>query len=46
MREGAIADLPRKFVADHLYVDLLAHAEPNRTNEILVDPWLQLAHPK
>lgn len=36
---------PRKLVADHLHVDLLAHLEPEVADEVLVDPGLKLTHP-
>jgi hypothetical protein len=37
--------LPRKFVADHLDVDLVAHTEPDGAHEVLINPRLKLAHP-
>jgi len=37
--------LPRKLVADHLDVDLIAHAEPDSAHEVLVNPRLKLTHP-
>jgi hypothetical protein len=39
-------DLPREFVANHLDVDLVSHAEPHAAHEVLIDPWLKLTHPK
>ena len=44
-RRPEIAHLPRKFVADHLDVNLLAHIVPDRAHEIFVDPWLEFTHP-
>ena len=44
-RRPEIADLPRKFVADHLDVNLLTHVVPDRAHEVLVDPRLELTHP-
>jgi hypothetical protein len=38
--------LPRKLVTDHLDADLLTHLEPKVTDEVLVDPRLQFAHPE
>jgi hypothetical protein len=38
--------LPREFVTDHFDVDGLAHAKPNRANEVLINPRLQFAHPE
>lgn len=37
--------LPRELVADHFYVDLLTHIDPNASNKILVYPRLKLTHP-
>jgi hypothetical protein len=37
--------LPSELVADHLDIDLLAHAVPQAADEVLVNPWLELAHP-
>lgn len=34
-----------ELVADHLDIDLVAHAEPDAADEVLVDPRLKLAHP-
>lgn len=41
----AVAGVARKLVTDHLDVDLLAHAEPDAANEVLINPWLKLTHP-
>lgn len=37
--------LPGELVPNHLDVDLVAHAEPHTAHEVLVDPWLEFAHP-
>ncbi len=37
--------VPRKLVTNHLDADLLSHAEPDALHEVLVHPWLELAHP-
>ena len=37
--------VPRKFVADHLYANVLAHVEPDRLDKVLIDPRLKFAHP-
>lgn len=37
--------LPRESIADHLDVDLEAHAVPELTNEVLINPRFQFAHP-
>ena len=37
---------PSELVANHLDVDLLAHAIPQASNEVFVDPRLEFAHPK
>jgi hypothetical protein len=37
--------LPRELVADHLDVDGLTHVVPDASDEVLVDPRLELAHP-
>jgi hypothetical protein len=43
---AAIAnDVPSELVADHLDIDLLAHAEPEASDEVFIDPRLELAHP-
>lgn len=41
----SVSNLPRELVADHLDIDGLSHAEPDGTDEVLVNPWLQFAHP-
>lgn len=41
-----IGYLPRELVTDHLHVDLLAHLEPQVTDEVLVNPGLEFTHPK
>lgn len=38
-------DVPGELVANHLDVDLLAHAEPEAADEALVNPRLELTHP-
>jgi hypothetical protein len=38
--------VPSEFVPDHLHVDLLAHAIPQASDEILVNPRLEFTHPK
>ena len=40
-----VLHLPRKLVADHLDINLITHAEPDGAHEVLVNPWLKLAHP-
>lgn len=40
-----IGYLPRELVTDHLHVDLLAHLEPQVTDEVLVNPRLEFTHP-
>ena len=40
-----MSDLPREFIADHLDVDLLAHVIPDGAHKVLINPWLELAHP-
>ena len=44
--DEAVAGVARELVADHLDVDLLAHAEPDTADKVLVNPWLKLTHPK
>jgi hypothetical protein len=39
-------NLPRELVADHLNVDWLSHAKPNRTYKVLINPRLKLTHPE
>lgn len=38
--------LPREFVSDHLDIDRFSHAEPNRSNEVLINPRLEFTHPE
>ena len=45
VRGPGTTGLPRKFVTDHLHIDLLAHVVPYSSHEVLVDPGLKLAHP-
>lgn len=40
-----ISSVAGELVTNHLDVDLLAHAEPDGADEVLVDPWLKLTHP-
>jgi hypothetical protein len=35
-----------EFVADHLYVDGLAHVVPDAADEVLINPWLEFTHPE
>ncbi len=44
--KGGISRLPRKFVSNHLDIDLLTHAEPDRANEVLINPRFELTHPE
>jgi hypothetical protein len=37
--------IPGEFVANHLDINLLAHAKPKTANEVFVDPWLEFTHP-
>ena len=39
-------DLPGKFVSDHLHIDRLPHAKPNRSDEVFIYPGLKLTHPE
>jgi hypothetical protein len=36
---------PREFIANHLDVDLVAHAKPDASDKVLVNPRLKLTHP-
>jgi len=44
--DEAVSSITGEFVADHLDVDLVAHAEPDTSDEVLVDPRLELTHPQ
>lgn len=37
---------PRELITDHLHANLVAHTEPDRANEVLINPWLELTHPQ
>lgn len=42
----SLNNAPSELVANHLHIDLLAHAVPKAADEVLVDPWLEFAHPE
>ena len=44
--KGRRFSLPREFVTDHLDAHLFAHLEPKVTDEVLIDPGFQFAHPE
>jgi len=44
--DEAVSSITGEFVSDHLHVDLVSHAEPDASNKVLVDPWLELTHPE
>lgn len=38
--------LPGEFVTDHLHVDCLTHIEPDAADKVLINPRLELTHPR